>query len=410
MYRDDRRFILTDMANTMTLLKLQRRRIIVVLSGLSMVASFVFFLMNLEYGDILSLISLGVLFLGSAACALMAWHQNLNIAAGILVVLAFIAVTLSVYDGDGLFDPGIIGYILIILLAGLTLGKRAIVPISLAALAAIGGISVWQSHGSIQPTINAQDGGNWLPLSILIASSGIVLWFIISQLEENARKMEAIQMERVDTLGFLIRGLAHELNTPLGNARMAISSLDVRNDIADNPEIVAILDSSITKSIVLVSRLRDFMTNSEHADVITRSPEDLFDLVQHHHPGITIIDDVSHGLSATYILAWDVVQFILEELLSNAKLHSDWNETRLIVRNEAHFLQFTVQSPGGLSGVDDDRDEIFKPFYTTRRYDGCAGLGLFFARQLAVSILNGWLEYRQETDRQSSFVLTVPIP
>ena len=51
---------------------------------------------------------------------------------------------------------------------------------------------------------------------------------------------------------------------------------------------------------------------------------------------------------------------------------------------------------------------LFDPFYTTQRYTGGTGLGLFIARRIAVETFNGDLSVSNQPNGGACFCLTFP--
>lgn len=383
----------------------QRKKIVTILSIVIAIFSLIFFLLNLKYNDPLSLITIGILFIGSIGCLLLALKNHVPLSATLLTALVLVAVTASVFDSDGLFDPGIIGFLLVILIAGLTIGKLAVIPATIGSISAVIFIAWAQYRHIIKPTIRPQDGDNWLPISLLMIFSGISVWLIIRQLEANSRHVETVQMNRIRSLGTLIRGFSHEMSTPLGNARMVMSGKEGKDDSIDDPVEIGILNSAIEKNVTLLNRMKHFLDTAENSPLFLFNISDRIKLISCQFKDLTIPEEIP---DKEFNLRWDAVGMILEELIDNALRHADGLLTELTVKEDKGGLIFVVSNNGSPVGKI-DKNRLYEPFYTTERSIGHAGLGLYFAQYLAVTVLRGKIEDSRLSGDKCVFTLRIPL-
>lgn len=230
-----------------------------------------------------------------------------------------------------------------------------------------------------------------------------------------------VQAENLASLGAMVAGIAHELNTPIGTAVTVASTLQVR---------VAELHRLVTHDRLRRSNLTEFLTDSEEmADLILRSLEraatqirsfkqtsvdrtseqrrqfTLQDLVHDvvlstrpllRQPYITIVQAVQEDVVCD-TLAGPIGQ-VLTNLIQNASIHGFAGRDTGTITIASHqkstedgtLIVLTVQDDGvGMS--EHTRHHAFDPFFTTRLGQGGSGLGLSISHRLASVVLGGSL-------------------
>ncbi|WP_434629930.1 ATP-binding protein [Chromobacterium sp. CV08] len=240
--------------------------------------------------------------------------------------------------------------------------------------------------------------------------------------------------EKQAALARMVAGMAHELNTPIGN--ILLGSSQMQADAADIARADA--DKQLSRK-----RLQDFLQkagetcellqrNSELAgDLIGRFKEIAVDqldqprrsfhpgqtiakllralLPPEHHPGIAVT------LQAPEELVIDHYPGALEQLVShlvaNSLAHgfdgSDSGAIRIdIVR---HGDEITLRYADDGKGIPPEHhDKVFDPFFTTRMGQGGVGLGLALVHNLVQLILQGQIRLESEPGRGAVFIVTFP--
>lgn len=239
----------------------------------------------------------------------------------------------------------------------------------------------------------------------------------LQQAIETLQRMqqELVQSDKLAALGGLVAGIAHELNTPIGNALTASTTL---SDTARR------FEKSIAKGGIKRSELNDFITSCrEGADLVERSLHRAGDLV--HSFKQVAIDQASERMRPFDLAA--MVSEVIDTLRPNLK-HKPW---RLDVDIPAGIAMNSFPGPLGqvimnlvlnatihaFEGRDHGtvaitawvdgawvelccRDDgigipsetlgmIFDPFYTTKLGHGGSGLGLSITHRLTTQVLAG---------------------
>ena len=248
-----------------------------------------------------------------------------------------------------------------------------------------------------------------------------------AELAATLRRLKAAQEQLVTTekmasLGGLVAGVAHEINTPVGVGVTAVSSMssriiDVRNkyqagelghrelnDFLDNTQQhCELLLSNLSRAAELVSSFKQV--------AVDQSADDLreFDLGVYLSEVWRSLSPQLKGTSLRYDMSVndDIRVFnypgALSQVLTNLVMNSI---THGYERGEEGHLQLDVRHDGGeveLVYRDDGRGiapehlgQVFEPFFTTRRGRGGSGLGMHIVYNLVTGQLLGSIELHSE--------------
>jgi predicted ATPase/signal transduction histidine kinase len=253
---------------------------------------------------------------------------------------------------------------------------------------------------------------------------------------------QLVQSAKMASLGHLVGGVAHELNTPIGNALITSSLL---------AESTNLLKTTIDQGKMHKSSLVDFVGDAvQMADLINRSCQRAATLITSFKQ--VAADQTSeqrrtfdlHSLVADNIAAlgagfkgapW-VIQTeiadgiecdsypgplgqVIANLVQNAALHAfDGRDSGTLkitatAKPEANEVEM-VFSDDGNGMVPEILAHIFEPFYTARpgqdqdRKQGGPGLGLSISLNIVTGVLGGTLSATSEPGCGSQFFLTFP--
>lgn len=267
---------------------------------------------------------------------------------------------------------------------------------------------------------------------------------ILLSRETQALKNQVIQTEQMATLGRLVSGLAHELNTPIGVSLVAASNLadetaTIQQLDADQKmtksafdrfletcdETQKILLSSLKRTADLVSSFKKISVDqhldekreinlSEYLDevLVSLRPK----LRQAH---IQIVADLEADVVVTTIPgAWAQ---LLTNLVLNAITHGYDDGKRegvvtLSLRRKNHLIEFSV-SDTGIGITKENMRRIYEPFFTTRRASGGTGLGMHIVFNIVSQKLMGHIQvkskHQDETENKSqsgtAVIISVPL-
>ncbi len=253
--------------------------------------------------------------------------------------------------------------------------------------------------------------------------------------EELRRAMDQIvESEKLASLGGIVAGVAHELNTPIGNTVTMASALEARieefgrlaeggtmtrrqlsSHVQECRSASAILVRSALRASELIESFKKVAVDQTSA---RRRKFDLHDTVR----------DIAHTLGtvirhAKVTLQVDIPDKIkmdgfpgdLEQILSNLIMNSihhgfDGNGGHILIRGalQGDRAELVYSDNGGGIAPDLHR-KVFEPFYTTKLGQGGSGLGMFIVHNLTHGGLKGEIHLDSEPGKGVRFTLHLPL-
>lgn len=266
-------------------------------------------------------------------------------------------------------------------------------------------------------------------------SRSIVREMIAREHTRHAEK-QLLRSERMASLGSLVAGVAHELNTPIGNAVTIISTLsdhveEIKTDIAKGQ----LKKSSIIKFVDEVNTGTEFSLRNLHRadDLVKKFKEvavdqanekrrsfmldeyvaEVMDTVnpRFKHTKIRLITDLkSHAKLDSYPGA---LAQVLINLINNALIHgyaeTDSGTILVETRDEKNKQVKIVVTDSGKGIQAHLINQIFDPFFTTRLGQGGSGLGLNIVRNIVTNMLGGDIFVESEPNVFTVFQIVIPI-
>ncbi|TAH11090.1 MAG: PAS domain S-box protein [Curvibacter sp.] len=251
---------------------------------------------------------------------------------------------------------------------------------------------------------------------------------------EQARD-RLVQSEKLASLGALVAGVAHELNTPIGNGLTVATALDekarVFAHIIKQPMQRSVLDQfvndtqmasdllvrSLSRSATLVSGFKRIAVDQTSEQ---RRSFDLAGLVGEvvltmgpttRRARCMVHTDVAAGLVLDSFPG--PLDQVLTNLIDNAITHGIGQDQSGTIEIRGHldragWVQLTVRDSGhGIA--PENLKRVFDPFFTTRLGQGGSGLGLHIVHNIVTNVLGGLVEVHSEVATGTRFVLLLPL-
>jgi two-component system NtrC family sensor kinase len=242
-------------------------------------------------------------------------------------------------------------------------------------------------------------------------------------LEKQKAQELLIRSESLAAIGMLVAGTAHELNNPIAGAASLIQSTiedmtapDWHQDPDD--DIIADLQFALNelgkaKSIVasLLGMSRQTETVSESVD-LNRVIQDALRVLHNQvkTSRIRFIETYAEDLPiirGNFASLGQVVLNIIQNAIQSVDRNSGVIEVVSRVDNEGKQIIFECADNG--PGVPEHlRQDVFKPFFTTKEVGKGTGLGLYICHEI-VSRHGGELILDKSDDSGAKFILKLPV-
>lgn len=253
------------------------------------------------------------------------------------------------------------------------------------------------------------------------------------ELEQTMK--ELANSEKLASLGALVSGVAHEINTPLGVAVTTASYIEkinrenlalleankitksgFMNFIDHINESIGILNTNLNRASELIKSFKMISVNQSQGSV------ERFNLYKYLEATVVSLKhELKHGQHTVNILV-DKELFIrsypgaysqiLTNLIMNSILHGFGDrmhgQINLHANLDGSHLVMTYHDDG--KGIEQEAlGKIFDPFYTSNRGKGGSGLGLNVVYNLVTGQLGGTIICESEISKGTTFTLNIPL-
>ncbi len=257
--------------------------------------------------------------------------------------------------------------------------------------------------------------GNALLQSELYEKNASMVKELTKTLDElKATQLQLINSEKMASLGQLVAGIAHEINTPLAsiksNNEIAIKLIKrvKEEDVAEVLNEINTIDTeAISRINKLVTGLRKFvrLDEAELQDADINKELDLtLDLIRHETKNkVTVIKKYSElPLVKCYP---NMLNQVFMNILVNA-CQSIKEQGEIIIFTEYCNNNLIVRIKDTGCGID-DINKIFFAGYTTKGVGVGTGLGLAISKKI-IEKHNGKISVKSEVGKGSEFIITIP--
>lgn len=231
-------------------------------------------------------------------------------------------------------------------------------------------------------------------------------------------KNKLLEVERLAAIGKISAQIAHEIRNPLNSINLNTDIIgDEIFDENFNPnEIKPLFEhikieierlNNITEKYLRLAKEPDL--NLEANDIV-KLLNDVVELmeVEFTNKEVAIIKDFKIG---SYILNFDknIIKSVFINIIKNALEASSKNGNVTIFidkinKREREYIKISIKDTGiGIS--DKDKEYIFNPFFTTKKYG--TGIGLFTVKE-GIIAHNGEIEFNSKFSKGTEFIIYLP--
>jgi PAS domain S-box-containing protein len=277
----------------------------------------------------------------------------------------------------------------------------------------------------------------------------------LSKLREESRlnEMQMMQTEKMSSLGQMVAGLAHEMNTPLGFVKNNIEMLEAKNKetkelialyeklrsqiMYGSPNDVALLlsqidtvsqkvknrvwqesDSLFRSSVEGINRIQDLILNLKNfsrLDEADFKPTDINENIEStlkiaghlFKGGIQVIKEFSQ-VPPVQAFPAQMNQVFLN-LITNAVHAVDERTGRITIKTMHQGNSVVIKVIDNGKGIPPENlKKIFDPFFTTKPVGQGTGLGLSIAYKI-IEKHGGKIEVQSQVGRGTEFTITLPV-
>ena len=245
-----------------------------------------------------------------------------------------------------------------------------------------------------------------------------------------------IQSEKMASLGSLVAGIAHEINTPLGNSLTVATTVtemthQIKADIDNGQLTKSALDEfieSITEASTILERnlhraAKQIQNFKNVAVDQTSEKRRVFDVKEVIYENIYILKPlIKHTpfkieVSVPTGISMDSFPGPLGQIITNcfhnALLHGFESRKNGLISIKASLVSdkwlYLEIADNGKGMTVTECEKAFDPFYTTKLGKGGSGLGLNLVYNLTTTILGGTVDIKSSVDMGVTFNFRLPI-
>lgn len=244
-----------------------------------------------------------------------------------------------------------------------------------------------------------------------------------------------VETEKMASLGEMVAGIAHEVNTPIGLGVTAstlladrlnvisqsfedktLKSSQLKKFLIEGEENISIIYRNLERAAKLISSFKKVAVDQSSADIRQFNVNELLEEVmlalktKIDQENVKITVDCPKNLIVESQPG--PLNQILINLIINSIIHGFEQRENGVINISIHYLseQLHVNYQDDGIGIDENiKARVFDPFTTTKRGSGGSGLGLHLVFNLVTQALNGHIDFKSNAEHGTLFNITFPV-
>lgn len=253
--------------------------------------------------------------------------------------------------------------------------------------------------------------------------------------ELQSAQHQIVETEKLASLGRLVAGVAHDINTPVGNARTAVTGLleetaaiqqsistgqlrrsDLDGFLEGLSEGLQICEANLQRAGELVRNFKEVAVDRTRGDRRAVELCEYIDaVIRSLHPQLRRLPfrvELECGAPVVAELDPGALSQIVTNLVLNAVTHGlyqlEEGTVTVSVRRDGSQAILCVRDNG--RGIDPSvRETLFEPFVTTARDRGGSGLGLHVVHNLVHANIGGTVTVQSDPGSFTEFRVSIPL-
>ncbi|TMO60933.1 sensor histidine kinase [Pseudoalteromonas aurantia] len=246
---------------------------------------------------------------------------------------------------------------------------------------------------------------------------------------------QIVENEKMASLGQMVAGVAHEVNTPIGLGvtgstllrdklsdiktafeQKSLTSKQLERFIGDGIENLDLIYRNLNRAADLISSFKRVAVSQDlelSSDVnITNLLTNIITAMKADIAVKQPVIDIQCADGLTISSKAGPLQQVFEQLISNSLLHAfkgiENNSIDINISRSNNQLSI-LYTDNGCGVPNSIRKRIFDPFVTTKRGEGGSGLGMHLVYNLVTQALNGNIALDEDYASGTRFIISLPL-